>query len=108
MLNRMGYEVVSTADGTETIDTFRQAINRGDPFDLVILDLTIPGGMGGAKVMPELIKLDPEVKAIVSSGYSNDPIMANYSEYGFCGIAPKPYTRQQLTELLGRVLNDRE
>jgi DNA-binding NarL/FixJ family response regulator len=72
----------------------------------VILDLTVPGGMGGAKTIAELLKIDPDVQAIVSSGYSNDPIMANYADYGFCGVAPKPYTKSQLSEVLHNILGE--
>jgi len=76
------------------------------PFDLVILDLTIPGGIGGVKTISELLKIDPQVKAIVSSGYSNDPIMSNYEDYGFCGVVPKPYTKNQLAMVLNKISSD--
>ena len=104
MLNKMGYDVSFATDGTQAIESYRKAYEVGRPFDLVILDLTVPGGMGGAKTIPELLKIDPNVKAVVSSGYSNDPIMANYEDYGFCGVAPKPYTKDQLGEILDTIL----
>lgn len=103
MLGKMGYEVVSAIDGIQTIDIYREAYDAKRPFDLVILDLTVPGGMGGAKTIPELLKIDPNVKAVVSSGYSNDPIMANYENYGFCGVVPKPYAKEQLGEVLNKI-----
>ena len=103
MLNLMGYETEFALDGGKSIELFRKAYIAKEPFDLVILDLTVPGGMGGAKVILELLKIDPEVKAVVSSGYSNDPIMANYEDYGFCGMIPKPYTKAQLTEVLNKI-----
>ena len=103
MLNRMGYEVTSAINGIQAINIFQKAYDAGKPFNLVILDLTIPGGMGGAKTIPELLKIDPNVKAVVSSGYSNDPIMANYEYYGFCGVVPKPYTKDQLSEVLNKI-----
>ena len=94
-----GYDIETSYGGMEGI--FK--IESGG-FDLVILDLTVPGGMGGAKAIPELLKTDPNVKAVVSSGYSNDRIMANYEDYGFCGVAPKPYTKKQLSEVLNKIL----
>lgn len=105
MLNRMGYEAEFTTDGTQTVEIYKEAQSSGMPFDLVILDLTAPGGMGGAKTIIELLKINPSVKAIVSSGYSNDPIMANYEDYGFCAIASKPYSFAQLNELLNKILD---
>ncbi|MBF0226239.1 MAG: PAS domain S-box protein [Desulfobacterales bacterium] len=104
MLHKMGYEVMSATDGSQAIEIYRESYNNQNPFDLVILDLTVPGGMGGAKTIPELLKIDPKVKAVVSSGYSNDPIMGNYEYYGFCGVVPKPYTKDQLAEVLNNIL----
>jgi len=107
MLNYMGYDTEFTTDGFETIEIFRDAYHSGQPFDLVILDLTIPGGMGGAQTVPELLKIDSNAKAIVSSGYSNDPIMANFQDYGFCGVIPKPYTKQQISEVLNHIFSEK-
>ena len=106
IINRMGYQTELATDGTQAIDLFRKAYQSKNPFDLVILDLTIPGGIGGAKTIPELLKIDPTVKAIVSSGYSNDPIMANYENYGFCGVIPKPYTKDQLSKLFNKIFGE--
>ncbi|MBU0991509.1 MAG: response regulator [Proteobacteria bacterium] len=105
MLASMGYETVGATDGTQAIELYQAAYQSQTPFDLVILDLTVPGGMGGVKVISELLKIDASVKAIVSSGYSNDPIMAGYQDYGFCGVVPKPYTKDQMAELLNKVLS---
>ncbi|MBU0992672.1 MAG: PAS domain S-box protein [Proteobacteria bacterium] len=105
MINRMGYEAETVTDGREAIDLYQKAYDVQKPFDLVILDLTIPGGMGGMETMTELIKIDPDVKAVVSSGYSSDPIMANYQDYGFCGVVPKPYAKENLAELLNTIFN---
>ena len=107
MLNTMGYEAVLALDGALAIEIYNKAYQTGKPFDLVILDITIPGGMGGAKTIPELLKIDSNVKAVVSSGYSNDPIMANYLDYGFCGVVPKPYTKSQLAELLDKIFSEK-
>jgi CheY-like chemotaxis protein len=103
MLKRMGYEVELATDGEQTINLYQKALTSQHPFDLVILDLTIPGGMGGADTMAELMRIDPQVKAVVSSGYSNDPIMANYKKYGFCGLVPKPYTKKELSDILSEI-----
>lgn len=69
--------------------------------------LTVPGGMGGVKTMAELLRIDPNVRAVVSSGHSNDPIMANYQDYGFCGVVPKPYTTDEIAELMNEVAGER-
>ncbi|MCF7943590.1 MAG: PAS domain S-box protein [Spirochaetia bacterium] len=106
MLTLMGYEVETVTDGAEAIRRYREAYEANNPYTLVILDLTVPGGMGGAAAIPELLAIDPEVKAVVSSGYSNDPVMANYQDYGFCGVVPKPYTKAQLAELLNRIAGE--
>lgn len=100
VLNRMGYDTACATDGRKAIELFQEAHQTRNPFDIVILDLTVPGGMGGVETISELLKIDPGVKAIVSSGYSNDPIMSNYQEYGFIAVLQKPYTKDQLTEAL--------
>jgi CheY-like chemotaxis protein len=104
ILTRYGYEVVATSDGMDTLSSYRQAKQEGSPFDVVVLDLTIPGGMGGKEVMQQLLTIDPEVNAIVSSGYYNDPIMANYRKFGFSGIVAKPYKVQDLLETIQQTI----
>jgi len=108
MLNRMGYKTELAMDGAEAIEKYRQSYQGQNPFSLVILDLTIPGGMGGLKTLIELLKIDSEVKAIVSSGYSNDPVMANYEDYGFYDVVPKPYTKDQLSKVLNKVFGEQD
>jgi CheY-like chemotaxis protein len=108
MLNRLGYETTFATDGAQAIEIYRKAYESEKPFDLVILDLTVPGGIGGAKTIPELLKINPDVKALVSSGYSNDPIMSNYQDYGFCGVIPKPYTNSELTDVLNKIFNEKD
>ncbi len=103
MLEYIGYRVRSAQDGDELLELYRRAMEAGDPFDVVILDLTIPGGKGGRETINELLKIDPKCKAIVSSGYSNDPIMADYLQYGFCGVVSKPYKINELAEAINRV-----
>ncbi len=105
MLSHMGYEVETARDGTEALETYQKYRENGSPFDAVIMDLTIRGGMGGSEAIKKLVEIDPEVKAIVSSGYSTDTVMSNYDEYGFCGVISKPYDMQNLSILLNRILN---
>lgn len=105
MLHHMGYDVVLAKDGEDAIGLYQQAIEAGQPFDAVILDLTIPGGMGGKDAIGRLREIDANVKAIVSSGYSIDPVMSSYEEYGFSGVVEKPYNLQKLAETLKEILN---
>jgi CheY-like chemotaxis protein len=104
MLHRMGYESEAARDGEGAIHIYRRALEAGVPFDLVILDLTVPGAMGGKETLDKLRELNPEVKAIVSSGYSNDPIMSDYKKFGFSGVVAKPFNMQNLGETLKSVL----
>jgi PAS domain S-box-containing protein len=104
MLTPCGYIVSTASNGPETIALYKQALEAGAPFDAVIMDLTIPGGPGGKEVIKDLLALDPNVRAIVSSGYAVDPVMANPGAYGFKGIVAKPYTSAALREAVARVL----
>ncbi len=106
ILDYLGYEVDEAENGETTLEKYKSAKSNGDLIDLIIMDLTIPGGMGGKDTIKELKKIDPEVKAIVSSGYSNDPIMANYSEYGFIGVLNKPYNVETLSDALSQFFNN--
>ncbi|HLP08903.1 MAG TPA: ATP-binding protein [Opitutaceae bacterium] len=105
LLHRMGLEVVAVGDGAEAVEAFRAARAAGNPFDLVITDLTVPGGMGGKDAMQALLALDPDVRAIVSSGYSNDPVLADYRAFGFRGMVRKPYEIEELATCVARVLS---
>jgi len=104
MLLHLGYDVDFAKDGVEAIDHVKKAEESGTPFDVVIMDLTIPGGMGGKEAVQEIRKINAAVKTIASSGYSNDPIMADYKNYGFSAIVPKPYDIDELRKALYAVL----
>ena len=108
MLNILGYEVELAIDGAEAIESYKRARECGEPFAAVILDLTVPGGMGGKEAIRKFLEIDPGVKAIVSSGYSNDPVMAEFREYGFSGFIAKPYKIKELSEVLHSVINVNE
>ncbi len=108
LLNHLGYEVVLSADGEEAFNLYKQAKETEKPFDAIIMDLTVPGAMGGKDLMQMLLRYDPQVKAIVSSGYSNDPIMAFYKDFGFCGVIMKPYRIKEFSEVLHKVINSNE
>ena len=102
-LTRMGYEVRFAEDGAAGIELYQEAMHADRPFRAVIMDLTIPGGMGGREAVGRILQIDPEARIIASSGYSNDPIMSDFRKYGFCGIITKPYRIEDLGDLLSRV-----
>ena len=103
MLLVLGYEPELVCDGQTAIDKYTRAREQGCPFGKVILDLSIPYGMGGEETMRELRKIDPKVKAIVSSGFPNDPVILNYEEYGFQAALLKPYHLGELRESLNKL-----
>ncbi len=104
MLKHLGYTSVLTAKGEDTVQSYKDLLSKGEKPDAVILDLTIVGGMGGKDTIDELLKIDKNLKAVVSSGYSNDPVIANYSEYGFKNFLLKPYKLEELSNVLNSVL----
>ena len=104
MLDFIGYEVTLSRDGKEAVSLYTQALKSNRPFAAVLMDLTIPGGMGGGETMRILREMHPEVKGIVSSGYSNDPILSDYESFGFQGIITKPYKLEELRKVLERVI----
>ncbi|MEJ2183997.1 MAG: response regulator, partial [Nitrospirota bacterium] len=104
-LGFFGYDVYFARDGEETVELYARALKSGEKFDAVIMDLTIPGGMGGLETVRELKKLDPGVRAIVSSGYSTNPVMADYESYGFAGVIAKPYRVEDLSRLLNMLIS---
>ncbi|MGV1098595.1 ATP-binding protein [Thiovibrio sp. JS02] len=104
VLEHLGYTVILAADGRETLRLYRAHLEAGTPIDLVIMDLTIPGGMGGKEAIRELLAFAPHAKVIVASGYSNDPVMSNYREYGFAAMLSKPFNVGDLSMEIDRVL----
>ncbi|MHB1126450.1 MAG: PAS domain-containing sensor histidine kinase [Bacillota bacterium] len=105
MLTSLGYDVYHASSGDEGITSYKDAKETGKPFALVIMDLTIPGGIGGKETIKRLRQYDPDVKAMVSSGYSTDPVMSSYTQYGFKGIITKPYHLHELSEVTYKVIN---
>ncbi|MEH0022727.1 MAG: ATP-binding protein [Desulfobacter sp.] len=104
MLEKFGYTVDMTMDGKAAVEQYKKAAGQGTPYDLVIMDLTIPGGMGGKEASREILDMDPDAKIAVSSGYSNDPVMADHKAYGLKGIIPKPYRLTELKETIQNLL----
>jgi two-component system cell cycle sensor histidine kinase/response regulator CckA len=107
MLYRMGYAVETVKNGFEAIEAYKKQKDSGEPFDAVILDLTVKGGMGGEQTIGELLKIDPQVRAIVSSGYYNDPVLADFEKYGFKSAMAKPYAKNNLKVALEKLLAGR-
>lgn len=102
-----GFDVAESSEGSETVRMYQESVTQGRAFDLVILDLSIPNGMGGVRAMEKLRAIDPEVFAIVSSGYSDDPVMANPAAYGFAAVLPKPYEPADMLRLVRNILATR-
>jgi len=100
VLKFLEYDVMFARDGAAALDVYKREKEAGAPFDLVILDLSVPEGLGGKDAIALLKAYDPAVKAVVSSGYSNDPAVQNFSDYGFSGKLSKPYKISDLKELL--------
>ncbi len=97
-------DVETVLDGRQAVEIFGKAKEKGEPFDLVLLDMTLPGELDGAAALREMRKIDPEIKAVVSSGYSADDIVSNASKYGFDAAVPKPYSISVLRETINKLL----
>jgi PAS domain S-box-containing protein len=104
LLERAGHHVVGVADGQAALDAYRRGREAGRPFDLVIMDMTIPGGMGGVEAIGKLLAYDPRAKALVSSGYANDPVLADFRQYGFRGLVAKPFQADDLYDAINHLL----
>ncbi len=105
MLLRLGFNVDCAKNGEEAIMLIKEAMGKNDPFTTIIMDLTVPGGMGGKEAIKYIKEIAPDIKTIVSSGYSNDPVMANYLDYGFNGIIAKPYRFEEMGKLLYKIIS---
>ena len=108
LLIKLGYDVELASDGSQAVEIYKNAIKSGQIFDVVILDLTVPGGMGGKETMEILLEVDPDIKAIVTSGYSRDPVMSDYKKYGFKSYIAKPFNVGTLSKILDGVINDQD
>ena len=108
MLARMGHAVVLAKEGEEAVEIYQQSMNSGTPIDLTIMDLTIPGGLGGKDAVKKILSINPQAKVIVSSGYSTDPILASFKEYGFCEALVKPFRTMDLEEVISQALVEPE
>ena len=106
ILTHLGHEVTLATHGKEAVQLYHDAMESGRSFDLVILDLTIPGGIGGKEVIREILGIDPKAQVVVSSGYSNDPVMADFKAYGFCGALVKPFQIQDLNKVINQALDE--
>jgi CheY-like chemotaxis protein len=104
LLTYLGYQVERASSGAEAVQIFAERKETQHSFDLVVLDLTVPGEMGGKEAMQRLREIDPEIKGIVSSGYSNDPVMADFRKYGFGGFVSKPYKMEELSNVVVEVM----
>ena len=105
MMNLLGHSVDTAANGDEAVEKYSVAKASGNPFHLVIMDLTIPGGKGGKDAIGDLQKIDPQARVIVSSGYASDPVMANCADYGFAGKLAKPFSLAELKREIFRVMD---
>ena len=104
MLKKIGYNAVLSADGGEAIALYQNAMDLGEPFDAIILDLTVKDGIGGKDAVVKILGINPRAKVIVSSGYANDHVMTDFKSHGFSGILVKPYTIKEMSEVLNKIL----
>lgn len=107
MLHCLGYEADYASNGSEAVRLYQKLRESGQAYDAVIMDLTIPGDMGGKETLKRLMEIDPGVKAIISSGYADNPVLVDYDQYGFCGVIPKPYEIRGLNKVLSEVIVNR-
>jgi CheY-like chemotaxis protein len=99
-------DVTAVAEGDSAIDAYRETLDRGYRYDVVVMDLTVKGGMGGKEAMKRLLEVDPSARVIVASGYANDPIMANFREYGFVNVLRKPFNVNDFIRVIVEVMGE--
>jgi two-component system, cell cycle sensor histidine kinase and response regulator CckA len=105
MLRHIGFsDIQTTANGKDAVDAYRKAMEEGKPFTVVIMDLTVPGGMGGEEAVKSLLEINPGAKVIVSSGYASGPVLSDYRSYGFSAVVGKPYTVDELAHAMDDAL----
>ncbi|HHI03268.1 MAG TPA: response regulator [candidate division Zixibacteria bacterium] len=104
-LTKAGCKVDFAVNGEEAVEKYKQAMHDGQPFDLIFMDLTIPGGIGGQEALEKIKEIDPNVRAIASSGYSSNPIMSDHDKYGFSGVIAKPYKAEDIIQIVSYVLH---
>ncbi len=104
LFSKLGYDITTVSDGAEAVKAYQSAKAKGVPYRVVVMDLTVPWGMGGREAIARIREIDPEVRAIVSSGYSSDPVMARYRDYGFRAAVEKPYRLETLVEAVRSLL----
>ncbi|MCP4023641.1 MAG: response regulator, partial [Desulfobacteraceae bacterium] len=104
IIKKFGFEVGLASEGLQAVEMYEQALKTDAPFDLVLMDLTIPGGMGGKEAVQKVLSIDRKAKVIVISGYSNDPVLANFEEYGFKGMLEKPFKIEELKKIIEKTL----
>ncbi|MCQ8894391.1 MAG: response regulator [Methanolinea sp.] len=105
MLGRLGYRVAVVPDGVSAVIAYQRAQNEGDPFDLVILDLSVEGGKGGLETLEDLKIVDPNIVALITTGFTGEPVFSRYREYGFAGAVAKPYRMKDLDDAIRAVLS---
>ena len=103
MLESLGYEVEFVSDGTEAVTSYKKRKEAGSPFDAVILDITIPEGMGGVDTIKEILKIDPNAKVFALTGFSKESVVANHKEYGFTNVIEKPFSVDDLQAVLDQI-----
>jgi two-component system cell cycle sensor histidine kinase/response regulator CckA len=103
-LSHIGYSVETVNEGSKAVDLYKKAMASAKRFDLVILDLTVPGGIGGKDTLSKLLEIDADVVAIATSGYSNDPIMSDFRSYGFTDTIAKPFRIKEIADVVKRSL----
>lgn len=108
VLRFLGYEVMFARDGAAAIELYRQEQEKGTPFDLVILDLSVPDGIGGKEAFEKLHALDPGARIVISSGFTNDPMLTDYASFGLNGVLAKPYRITEIKALLENMIPPRK